>query len=76
MRTFLIVFFALAGMVVYAIKTTRAIDQVEAAEWEAVTDRHKMEMCREAILDDACGYRCGSCPWHVEEETEDLTDDR
>lgn len=76
MGTFLIVFGILAALTVYAIRTSRAVDQAEEAEWEVTQDRHKMEMCREAILDDACGYKCGDCPWHVEEETEDLTDDR
>ena len=76
METFLIVFGILAGLTVYAIFTTREIDRMEEAEWEAVEDHHKMELCREAILDDVCGYRCEKCPWHVDEETEELTDDR
>jgi hypothetical protein len=68
MGTFLIVFGILAALAAYAIRTTREIDRMEEAEWEYLDDRHKMEMCRETILDDVCGYRCGSCPWHVPDE--------
>ena len=47
MVTFLIVFGVLAALTAYAIFTTREIDRMEEAEWEAVDDRFKMEMCRE-----------------------------
>lgn len=75
MATFLIVFGILAALAAYAIGTSREIDRMEDAEYEVVEDHHKREMCREAVTDDVCGYRCGSCPWHVEEETEDANDD-
>ena len=71
MGTFLIVFGIMAGLAAYAIRTSRAIDRAEEAEWEAVEDHHKMDMCREAILHDVCGYRCDGCTWRVEEETDD-----
>ena len=52
MVTFLIVFAVLTALTVNAIRTSRAIDEMEEAEWEAVDDRLKMEMCREETEDD------------------------
>lgn len=52
MWSFLIVFAVLTALTVNAIRTSRAIDEMEEAEWEAVDDRLKMEMRREETEDD------------------------
>ena len=51
MVTFLIVFGVLAGLTAYAIFTSRAIDEMEEAEREAVEDHNKRDMCREDTED-------------------------
>ena len=74
MFAFLAVFFVLAGIAAMAIRTSRKIDRMADAEWEAVDDHHKMEMCRDAIIGNVCGFKCDTCAWHVPEETEDGND--
>lgn len=71
MAAFMIVFLVLAGITAMAIRTSRQIDRMADAEWEAVDDHHKMEMCRDAIIGNVCGFKCDTCAWHVEEETND-----
>ena len=51
MVTFLIVFAVLTVLAVNAIRTTREIDRMEDAEWEAVEDHHKMDMRRDDTED-------------------------
>lgn len=51
MVTFLIVFAVLTVLAVNAIRTTREIDRMEDAEWEAVEDHNKRDMCREDTED-------------------------
>ena len=75
MATFMIVFGILAGIAAMAILTSRQIDRMAEAEWEEAEDL-RPELCRHAVTDGVCRFECGRCPWHVEEETEDLTDDR
>jgi hypothetical protein len=72
MTIYFIIFGLLAGLagILTSVRISREIDRMEEAEWVTVEDHHKREMCREAILDDVCGYKCGECPWCVEEETD------